>query len=257
MNGKTNAKNGAGSIRSGCAVLEVRAPTGSQITAVRSDGLTKKQNKGYIDFSDSDFQYFYIIIQSFELSNLTWTISSILEDESASDSIIINNNKQYSIELFYTYWLYHRGNKKESITGGYTAVAWRYTSNSWAAAAATMTENTDSISIMYPQQANAVFRTVNAVDVTNFTTLKATVDCTSLQTTNNDIIFCLLNSVTTTYWGDQVAARTNLATQGWTSGTTNTTISLDISSITGEKWIALGSNYGYQYTITFHDIWLE
>ena len=101
MNGRTNAKNGAGAIRDGCAILEVKAPAYSQITATRSDGLTKKQNKGYVDLSNSDYWFYYIIIQKFELSNLIWTVT-------ATDIITINSNQQYKLN-FSKKWIVKNG----------------------------------------------------------------------------------------------------------------------------------------------------
>ena len=99
MNGRTNAKNGASAIRDGCAILEVQAPAFSQITAVRADGLTKKQNKGYINLSNSDYWFYYIIIQKFELSNLIWTVTATDGTDTVSDTIIISSNQQYELSL--------------------------------------------------------------------------------------------------------------------------------------------------------------
>ena len=101
MNGRTNAKNGAGAIRDGCAVLGVRAQAYSQITATRSDGLTKKQNKGYVDINNSDYWFYYIIIQKFELSNLIWTVTATLGSNIASDTVVIDDSKQFDMVLLY------------------------------------------------------------------------------------------------------------------------------------------------------------
>lgn len=108
MNGRTNAKNGGGAIRDGCAVLEVRALAYSQITATRSDGLTKKQNKGYVDLSNSDYWFYYIIIQKFELSNLIWTVTATDGTDIASDIITINSNQQYKLN-FSKKWIVKNG----------------------------------------------------------------------------------------------------------------------------------------------------
>ncbi len=247
---------GGESISIHAAVLHVSAPFGSTVSIAKG-GVTVKSlgpGRAHTNTDGESADYYFSIAPA---NYGTWTVSATRENESDSASVIIDSNRQYDVEMSYTYWLYHHGNKMESVTGGYTAVAWRYTAQSWAAAAATVTENADSISVKFPQQANAVFRTVNAVDVTDFTVLKAVVDCTPLQTVNNNIIFALLNNTTGTYWADRIAAQLALQTQGWSSGVTGAAISLDISGVTGAKWIALGSNYGYEYTITFHDIWLE
>lgn len=256
MIGETNVNGGAGLNGKG-ALICVKAPVESTLTFTKNDIVAKilypKDSHVILNDEDNANYYFTVVPNNYG----EWIITATKGSDTASESVSVTTNEKYDVEILYNYWLYHHGNEMESLTGGYTAVAWRYTDQSWGAAAPTMTKNTDSVSITYPRQANAVFRTVNAVDVTNFTTLKAIVDCTPLATTDNNIIFCLLKNTTTTYWGNQMAAQTQLQKNRWTSGVTNTTISLDISGVTGAKWIALGSNYGYEYTITFHDIWLE
>lgn len=103
MNGRTNAKNGAGAIRDGCAVLEIRAPSGSQIIATRSDGLIKKQDKGYIDFSDNYFWLYYIIIQKFEIDGNQWNITCTHNSNEDSTLVDITTGQFLSIELFSIY----------------------------------------------------------------------------------------------------------------------------------------------------------
>ena len=238
------------------AVLHVTAPIGSTVSFSKGGVTTKSIGPGgahtNVDGVSADY-YFSVSPANYG----TWSVTATLGAESDSASVTIDSNRQYDVEMSYTYWLYHRGNKMEAVSGGYTTYPWRYTDQSSAAAAATMTENADSITLKFPQHANAVFRTVNAVDVTDFTTLKAVLDCTPL-TTNGSVIFALLNNTTATYWGYALAAELHLESKGWSSGVTGETISLDISGITGTKWIMLGGNYsGSEFTITFHDIWLE
>lgn len=109
MNGRTNAKNGAGAIRNGCAVLEIKASAHSQITAVRADGLTKKQDKGYIDSSNSNFWFYYIIIQKFELSGLEWTVTATNGTDTAIKTVIIDDHKKYTIKLPYKFYIVKNG----------------------------------------------------------------------------------------------------------------------------------------------------
>lgn len=97
MNGRTNAKNGGGAIRDGCAVLEIRCLADSVITAIRADGLKKIQKKGYIDLNDTNYWFYYIIIAKTELSSSIWTITATSGTDIMTTTAVIDSSKQYII----------------------------------------------------------------------------------------------------------------------------------------------------------------
>lgn len=248
MNGRTNAKNGAGAIRDGCAVLEVSAPAYSQITAVRADGLTKKQHKGYVDLSNSNLQFYYIIIQEFELSNLIWTVTAAAMDgtDISSKTIIIDDNKKYNIKLPYKIYI---------VKNGIDVVPFLFSGASGS-------QGTDTYSVRTPSSGNGC--AYCAVDVYNFTSLLIEITDTSRSYISTYSPYFGLCVVTPTITNSRI---TNMVAKTEFPGRREDnhkfiypgTYSLDVSAYTGACYI--GMNFegwtGQVGIITIKNFWLE
>ena len=50
-----------------------------------------------------------------------WTVTATLGTDTASDSVTVNSNMQYDVELSYHYYLYNKGNQFVDRTGGWAA----------------------------------------------------------------------------------------------------------------------------------------
>lgn len=249
MNGKTNAKSGAGAIRNGCAILEVRALAGSQIVASRSDGLIKKQNKGYFDFSDERYQFFYIILQQFELSNQEWTVTATSGAAVASTTVIINQSKRYPIGLFQ---FYNNGN-----LCGYPWLINKH-SNTYTEPTGNTLTCSGSKSDAYVCNGFFINQLVNVTDMRE-------ISCHVVQYTNGQTLQIFLTSAVATsntlysYMVTNPGARVAFVDAG-KSPITDAIITLDVSSLMGAYYINIGaraSTLNSACTITVDEVWSE
>jgi len=251
-----NMVGGGGSgIPGNRAVLVARIPSGSTVTATKG-GMTLTPMMWVSEtYPDYDIALFVFTPAQFD-STTPWTITATDGTNTASGTVLITANKEYEIELTYYDWLYHQGNTMDAVTGGYE-VRGQYFSGSGFTPIAPDIVYQDDKALLTFHSGSGYWRTVNSIDMTNYTTLKALLDITPMTSTNGHIYFGLESLWTATYWGDQLSAHALLRDYAGSTGVTGAVVAVDISSISGNKWVLIGNNYGMDVTVTIHNIWLE
>lgn len=99
--------SGGGGLSNTDAVLIVSAPTGSTITAAK--GVTTLTPTIWVQSADNtmDTAIFAVPASTFDAN--AWTVTATLGADSASDTVVINSNEEYEIELIYKYWIFRSG----------------------------------------------------------------------------------------------------------------------------------------------------
>lgn len=167
-------------------------------------------------------------------------------DEEYSSLINKINLFEEVVELYY---LYKSGNTYDNITGGYV------TKYSFTSASAIY--NTSDILI----KANAgssggasVISTKSMIDVTKYKYLKARININSAST-NGGFMLYVKKTFGTYPWNDNIAVSDKYKTLG------AATITLDISTLSGSHYIALGIDAGSSgsatMSATVYELWLE
>ena len=133
--------------------------------------------------------------------------------------------------------LYDAGNEYEFITGGWTS---GNVSSSSTATPSAITKNDDRIVIPNRQSASNGAFTVNAIDLTNYTKLKA------IYSGNTPSLRVAPN---------YPASSATASAKGSNVGETRTELTLDISGLTGMYRPALSCST--QYAISLYKMWLE
>lgn len=122
MIGRTNAggSGSGGAIKPENAIIIATVPAGSTVTATKGNiSLTPTMWTTAADAS-MDCALFVVPSKYFDSEN-SWTITSIDGEDNASEDLIINTNKEYSIELQYKFYLFKSG--KGAVTQLRTASA--------------------------------------------------------------------------------------------------------------------------------------
>ncbi len=108
---------GGGGISENRAVLVARVPDGSTVTATKgSITLTPKMWVVEAD-PTQDIALFVIAPSLFDSVN-PWTVTATLGADTASDTVIIDNNKEYVLELSYAIELWNNGDNS-AVSGGW------------------------------------------------------------------------------------------------------------------------------------------
>lgn len=158
-----------GGISSNDAVLLVTVPTGSTVTATKG-GVALTPTMWMIAADNSlDVALFAISSSLFDAAN-PWTVTATLGTGTASDTIIIDSNKQYDVgPLRYPLVLYDSGNQCADVTGG-----WEFKPYSSSSASAVTFGATD-IDINPVNNYSTCVGTVSmsGTEIAAFSTLKA------------------------------------------------------------------------------------
>ena len=225
-------RGGSGGLSLNGAVIHVTAPVGSTISFSKGGVVAKvlPPEKSHVNADDNTLADWYYAVSSSNYG--TWTVSAVFETESASDTVTIDSNEQYDVSIYYTWYLYHQGNTRDSITGGWSATA----------TASGLSFGTSYITVT-AGNSMVMAGTVNKVDLTG----KAT----------------LYMSMTTSSHGNN--ARMGIASSRITSDSNYTsqvkkenysagsyTLSLDVRSYQGSYYVLFS---GYQTTFNIIDIW--
>lgn len=224
---------GGGSLKDTDAILTVTVPTGSTVTMTKG-GVTLTPTI-WVQAADPtlDCALFVITPSMFDAVN-AWTVTATLGTSTASDTVIISNNKQYDLVLSYRAYIYNRGYINTALTGGLTNSGYTYASDALTPA----TYNAENIYI----STNNCAGTSNAIDLTNYSTIYYV---SRSQSTSN-----LKNP-----WLGVASSKnlSNYAFRIFPDSTTEIIRSADISNLTGSYYIAAISSssdgYGYAYEI--------
>ena len=107
---------GGGSLKNTDAVLIVSVPTGSTVTATKG-GVTITPTI-WVQNADNTLDSAIFSIPSSTFDANAWTVTATLGADSASDTIVINSNEEFEMELSYGFFLYNKGTIETSVSGG-------------------------------------------------------------------------------------------------------------------------------------------
>lgn len=236
-----NMVGGGGGVKDTNAILTVSVPTGSTVTAAKG-GITFTPTM-WVEASDNtlDFALFVIKPSLFDAQN-AWTVTATLGTDSVSDTVLIDSNERYDLQLDYGYYLYKLGDEYSSRTGGWGITGYSASNSTLVQA----TKHTNDITFT---GSNGVITFIGTLDLvslpSDYTTFK--VNVTSL--------------IKGAYWPQIMikTSKTNVNTSTDAAGkdiTETGVISLDISSLGNTaKYVCF---YLYSNgTMAFDKVWLE
>ena len=177
----------------------------------------------------------------------TWTITATDGDKTKSTTVsIATDGQSESVTLEYTWWLYHRGNLCEDVTGGWVKTG----------IGGSLTFNNNSMTLVAnAYQKTTLASTANKVNLSGKRTLHFTLkSATSYESQGYPRIGVspTQNPVAneTTYWA---------ATQTLWASSSFYTVSVDVSSLTSSYYILFAGLNGDSgpATIEVQDIWGE
>lgn len=201
------------------ATIAVTYPSGSTLTCSNgSTTLTATTTTGSYTFTVP--------------SSGTWTVKAVSGSQSASKSVSITSDGQSaSVSLSYTLYLYNAGNQYTSTTGGWTGVK---CGTSYANSGA-HTINSNNITITLNAYSCWGLYTKNKVDITNYTKLVVEYSGANISASDPKREFQMevLSDLTTGEWNFK-----NRAASKATTSSSATSMTLDISSVSGSKYIA-------------------
>lgn len=116
---------GGGSLKDTDAILTVTLPTGSTVTATKG-GVTLTPTM-WVQADDPTLDCALFVIAPAQFDNVNpWTVTATDGTSTASDTVIISTNQQYSVEIS----LYHLFRGDGVYTGEWSAKAWSNASES-------------------------------------------------------------------------------------------------------------------------------
>lgn len=170
---------GGGGLKDTDAVLIVTVSTGSTVTATKG-GVTITPTI-WVQNADNTLDTAIFSIKASTFDANAWTVTATLGTDSASDTVTIDSAEEYELFLEFNTWLFKNGDENTSLTGGWGTTTW---STSWWKFG-TYT-NTGTVMLLQSQstQTNACvsINTVNAVDVTDYSTMSLTVVSNNFET---------------------------------------------------------------------------
>lgn len=203
------------------AEISVACPTGSTVTCSNGDTVfTQKSTNGKCVFTVR--------------KKGTWTVKATLDGKSASATVAITSDEQMaSVSLSYEILLYNAGDLCSKVTGGWDGVK----PGSGYAYAGAHRFDSDGLVITLTDYSSWGVYTKNTVNVSDCS--KLVVEYEGANICNNDStvrIFHaeLLNDLTAGDWNFKNRAAYKNTVDG-----TKTSLTVDISKITGNKHIAL------------------
>lgn len=108
---------GSGGPTSSDAILTVTVPTGSTVTMTKG-GVTLTPTM-WVQAADPTLDCALFVIPAAQFDSTTpWTVTATLGTGSATANVLIDSNKQYDVELSYTYYLYNKGTQFPDRPGG-------------------------------------------------------------------------------------------------------------------------------------------
>lgn len=143
--------------------------------------------------------------------------------------------------------LYHAGTDNTAVTGGLTAYAYVPSTSSLSTAKPTVTNNSDSITLKSAAATNGVggsYFTANAIDITLFRALK--INISSIAVNGGYINVGVTPTKANKF---ERTAHANVTETG--------TISVDVSSLSGDYYIFINLRGANAQTMTFTKWWLE
>jgi hypothetical protein len=103
-----NMVGGGGGISENRAVLVARVPDGSTVTATKG-GITLTPQMWVVEADPTQDIALFVIAPSLFDSVNPWTVTATLGTDTASDTVIIDSNKEYDLVLSFSLWLHKEG----------------------------------------------------------------------------------------------------------------------------------------------------
>ena len=237
MIGRTNSGSGGLSLNS--AVIHVTAPVGSTISFAKGSVTvaTLAAGKGHTNASDTTLADWYYSISSGNYGS--WTVTAAKDGESASETVTVDNAKQYDVSLSYALYLIRNG----FFLGGYgfpNTLRQNYMP--------TVTENALNGFLSVSHTSGNTGAVTDAIDVTDYTTMyvegyrdAGDNSCVGIWPSYGYATFANASS-------DKLA--------GCVLGTASAVQSLDISNIQGEKYVGPLISQGNNNIIYIKNLWL-
>lgn len=230
---------GGGGPTASDAILTVIVPTGSNVTATKG-GVTLLPTIWTTAQDVSKDCALFIIPSSLFDSQNSWTVTASLSGDTATETVTIDSNKQYDMELAYVTWLYKAGNTYDSLTGGWALAA--------ASGSATYANNTTDgqmeVVVADVSSFQCYLHTVSKVDVTNYSKLY----CRVKNITNKEMRLCI-TSVNSR--DASIVAGTLIQ-----NASDFTEFNLDVSTYVGSYYIGF-RNQARAATWCVNAVWLE
>ena len=227
---------GGGSLKNTDAVLIVSVPTGSTVTATKG-GVTITPTI-WVQNADNTLDSAIFSIPSSTFDANAWTVTATLGADSASDTIVINSNEEFEMELSYGFFLYNKGTIETSVSGGL--------SNAYSSGASPT--RTAESTYYYVQGvgsggmgSNGTVATINAINLTNYSSLVGKLYDITINS-------CSIAIGATSSRSSSVS---NFTAKATASVNGSETLTVDISGLTGNYYIAFGGGGGASKTWEF------
>ena len=167
----------------------------------------------------------------------TWTVTATDGTNTATQDVLVDVIINYEIEMdLNKLYLYNEGDECENVTGGWDS---GYKDGAYAFSAAV--KNSDNL---YFNSSMQGLGTVNSIDLTNYTKL-----CAEIMSNSSSVMQPWIGYVDSKAYSTKVNS-------GCTSKNVREIVSIDISAVTGNKYILCASTNsgtdGYVYKV-----WLE
>lgn len=234
MIGWTNTSGGGLNIQSNKAVIHVTAPVGSTIS-FEYDGIVVAvlgPKYSFVNADDSSVAEWYYSVSSSNYG--TWTVTASKTPFSDTQSVTVDSNKQYDVEVSLPIPLYYEGTYYNDLSGGFTTTERRYNSTSATGKTPTITNNTTFFQYLVSKGAGT-YQTANKIDVTDFGVLR--ISAKGYITAANLRVGADTGA---TYWENSFAAYTSVNSN---SAPNRTTFNIDISGLSGQYYITIGASY--------------
>lgn len=235
---------GGGGLQATDAILRVIAPAGSTVTI--SKGGVSKSDAGHENAADNTLYDYYFIIHQSQLDNVNpWTVTATLDGDSASDTVIIDSADEYDVELSFG-TLYSPGD-----SSGWTSMAWSSASGR-TAHAPTISYGPTSMDLLQDANHSGIVYH-DPVDLTNFSTLIAKGSFTGHSVADNGLY--VFSSLSGTYYDSSYVSKDSLSH----ADATDTQFEIDVSSLTGEYYVAFGlaRNSGINAEFVVSEVYLQ
>lgn len=166
--------------------------------------------------------------------------------KSKTEMVQVDKIAQFRIELDYRVWLYRNGDECTDVTGGWTADR-AYTAGGWGISH-NLTFNVDSMYMWVTTNGFDFVATQNLIDITPYSKI-------CIERNGNigaDTIYIAFNPNSSGNWsaGDFVEHPSP-------SSTDFSTVSIDISHITGSRYVILEVGQGRGKYMNVRKVWLE
>ena len=168
-----NSSGGGGGPTSADAILTVTAPAGATVTATKGSAtLTPTLWTAAAD-ATQECALFVISAAQFDATN-PWTVAATNGTDTISDTIIIDSNKQYDVELTYNLYLIKDGVIKTTY-GNDSGV--------------TIINYSDSIGIQFGSNSNAFWVQLTSTLINNVAYRKLVLDIKSIDNPGTTILW--------------------------------------------------------------------